>query len=110
MDIERKVSQVNWAIYTSVGRILDEVYSIASRNPADTTTLKRLVASLHRWRRSINKMRRNSLPGRSVIEDINLSRSVKDIDSLLWRLGKIAPLVQVRVNDDSEHEEESGDE
>ncbi len=109
MDWERKISGVNWAVYTNAARILDQMWGLARREPVDPALVKRIAGQLYKWRSSINKMRRNSLSDRPVIEGINLSRCVKDIDSLLWRLGKITPLAQVRVNDDSESQEESVD-
>lgn len=61
------------------------------------------------WRTTINKMRIYSSTELSLAEKVNYGRACRDIDSLLFRLSKVAGAVPIKVNNDAELENAGDD-
>ena len=102
-----EISQVNFRFYASVAKILDFIWQDIRRGGAPAAS--KHLGMLRKWRSSINKMKRSSSGEVSAVEQININRALKDIDSLLFRISKIpdvkAPIVS--ADEQSDESEES---
>jgi len=90
--------------------MLDYIWCDCKAPKANASSISKHLSLLSRWRRTINKMHIYNSTGLSLVEKLNYSRAIKDIDSLMFRLSKISGIVPTRVSDDSESEEHSTEE
>ena len=109
MAIPSDINQISFKNYYQFGRILDYIWTSCSRRGGNVGDVKRYMPIMVRWRTTINKMRIYSSTELSLAEKLNYGRAARDLDSLLFRLSKVAGAIPVKVSGDAESESEGED-
>jgi hypothetical protein len=104
MKLPHDVTNISFSTYYGIGRALDYIWDICGGRRGSAEQAAKHIPLLVRWRATINKMRIYSSTEISLAERLNYNRACKDIDSLLFRLGKIAGAMPIRVSNDTEPE------